>query len=225
MTQERPQLSSRADRLEQAHVLEAANGSSSLRLRAHTVTGRPGGSAASTRSASRGFRPLRSSRSSVSRARGGEQFVQLEPRRERVREPPAVPEDRQRADGLQVAHLEPPAPEPHVGLDEGDAELARPPETCQVVAGAMGDDEGHPSRLAAGTVMRECTTQRAKRTTTQAADGVEHVVVRRHDDRSGHRGRAERSRAPAASDVRVAPQTANPTRRFQPKCRLGKAAY
>ena len=55
-------------------------------------------------------------------------------------------------------------------------------------------------------------------------DDVEHEVVRGGDDRERHRER-HCDREDANGPVLVAWKRTIPTRRFQPKCRLGSAAY
>lgn len=75
---------------------------------------------------------------------GGSRTQQLgeeQPRREGVAEPPAIPEERYRADSLQVAHLECAPEEVDVSLDERRAERLGPLQQVEIVAVAMGDDE------------------------------------------------------------------------------------
>jgi hypothetical protein len=79
-----------------------------------------------------------------------QQLGQEEPRAPRRREPPAVPENRQRADRLQVPNLEAPVIEPDVSLDERAAEQLRCAEVVDAVAGPVGDQERSPRRLGPG---------------------------------------------------------------------------
>ena len=60
------------------------------------------------------------------------------------------PEDRQRADRLQVPNLEAPVIEPDVSLDERAAEQLRCAEVVDAVAGPVGDQERSPRRLRPG---------------------------------------------------------------------------
>jgi hypothetical protein len=71
------------------------------------------------------------------RCRGAQQ----QSRRARRRQVPAVPEDREWAQRLEMPHLQRPAEQVHVSLDETRASQRGTAELCEVVAGAMGDDE------------------------------------------------------------------------------------
>lgn len=73
--------------------------------------------------------------------RRGEQLRKPKPRVPRGDDLPAIPEERKRSDGLQVADLEPPAVEADVGFDERLAEAFSCPQVCEPVAGAMRDEK------------------------------------------------------------------------------------
>jgi hypothetical protein len=75
------------------------------------------------------------------RAGGGEQLVEHHPRRPGRRELPAVPQDRDRADGLAVADLEAPCEQMYVSLDEPETQGFRRPQALEIVPGPVGDDE------------------------------------------------------------------------------------
>jgi hypothetical protein len=70
-----------------------------------------------------------------------QQVAEDETPRERIRQLPAIPEDRQRADRLQVPDFSATAKQSYVGLDECDAEGLRFVKAVEVVPGAMRDEE------------------------------------------------------------------------------------
>ena len=198
-----------------------ANGSSNARLRAHTVTGRPPGARpARARQAScsglSGRAGLCLERASTSRSRswsrGANGFASRH-LSHRIGSGPTVFRWRTSSRPARGGCL----PRPARHRD------ARRPAGAPSCCGAVGDDERHAVRLAAG----------AAQTPTHGPEGdehdqlhpaIEHVVVGRQHDRRAHRGRPEDREQPQRR-LRVAPQTAMPTTRFQPKCRLGNAAY
>ena len=62
------------------------------------------------------------------------------------RDAPAVPEEWQRADALQVSNFDPAAEEAEVSFDAQDAETLRVAQRVEAVAGAVRDDEGAADR-------------------------------------------------------------------------------
>jgi hypothetical protein len=79
---------------------------------------------------------------------GREEVADDESWSERAREPPPVPEDRNRPQGLQVAHLEAPPEEVNIRFDRLDAELLRRPQGGERVARTVRDDEWATKRTA-----------------------------------------------------------------------------
>ena len=70
-----------------------------------------------------------------------QQVAEDETPHERIRQLPAIPEDRQRADRLQVPDFSPTAEQSYVGLDECDAEGLRFVKAVELVPGAMRYEE------------------------------------------------------------------------------------
>jgi len=62
------------------------------------------------------------------------------------RDAPAVPEEWQRADALQVPNFDPAAEEAEISFDARDAETLRVAQRVEAVAVAVRDDEGAASR-------------------------------------------------------------------------------
>jgi len=147
-TQERSKLPPRADGLKQTHVFAADERLEEPPAARANGDGSPARQRSEHEFAESPVPPFEVQQELSLRASSGEQTVELEARRERVRKSPFVPEDRQRAGRLQMAYLEPPSPQPHIGFDEGDTELLGLVKTCQVVSSAMSDDERHICRLA-----------------------------------------------------------------------------
>ena len=75
------------------------------------------------------------------RPRGGEQVGEVVEAPPGRREGPAIPVERQRAGGLQVAELEPPAAEVEIGLDHIRAGALGRAQPMRLVAGAMRDQQ------------------------------------------------------------------------------------
>jgi hypothetical protein len=80
---------------------------------------------------------------------GAEQRAELQPRLPAGSEPPAVPQQRQRTQRLEVADLDPAAPQVQISLDETRSECLGVPQHAQVVAGTVRHDErcGHALQL------------------------------------------------------------------------------
>ena len=73
--------------------------------------------------------------------RGGEQVGEVVEAPPGRREGPAIPVERQRAGSLQVAELEPPAPEVEIGLDHVRTGTLGRAQPVRLVARAMGDQQ------------------------------------------------------------------------------------
>jgi hypothetical protein len=195
-TQERSKLPPRADGLKQTHVLAADEGLEeppAARANSHGSTARQRIEHELGKSR---VPPFEVQQELGLRARSCEQAAQFESRRERVRKPPFVPEDRQRAGCLQMAYLEPPSPHPYISFDEGDTELLGLVKTCQVVSGAMSDDERHVWRLAVRGAQPARDDPESEKDDDHARHRIDHVVVRRYDDRGRHRSRPENRERP-----------------------------
>ena len=74
-------------------------------------------------------------------SRGGKEVVQQQSRAPGGGELPAIPEDGERPDRLEMPHLEPATVEADVRLDEGDSELLGRLQVKESVSGAVRDEE------------------------------------------------------------------------------------
>ena len=83
------------------------------------------------------------------RRRGGQQRLEPQARLPSGRQPPAVPQHRERAQRLEVPDLDAAAPQVQISLDEPRRQRLGASQDAQVVAGAVGHDErcGHPDRV------------------------------------------------------------------------------
>lgn len=146
VAKKRAKLTPRAHRLEEPHVLAARE---RIQQRAAPRANRDGatfGQGIEDELGEARVATLEIQQELRAVARLGKDMAQFEPRRERVGEPPPVPQDRQRACRLQVPHLEASSPEPHVDLDEIHTEFLGLAQAYEVVSRAVGDDERHPAR-------------------------------------------------------------------------------